>query len=231
MSLPLKDVSVGSSTVVDAVEANKARNLLVLQNQGDDIVRVLRSRGITTSQYLEIFPQTIAVIRGKIAQYSHLLLAASGTQTVSVLEGFGQEVPNSIEFVQVYGTRSDIYVASAARTASVAFSARTNAHYSKANWVIDVTAVSGTTPTLSINYQVDSPSGFTTVASTPNITTVSTNYFMVGAGVTGAVFGSATIGSTAFGAAVPFNRNYRLQAIIGGTTPSFTFSITEERLP
>lgn len=112
----------------------------------------------------------------------------------------------------VYGKKTRLHqpFASAARTATVAsFGTAMPESYDEVNVMIDITAVSGTTPTLVINYQVSPDDGTTwfTRAATASLTAT---------------------GQTILTITDAIGRFFRLNAVIGGTTPSFTFAAWAE---
>lgn len=76
---------------------------------------------------------------------------------------------------------------------------------------VNVTAVSGTSPTMTINIQdtVDG-SNWYTVGSSTSLTAVGTSAFEIGAGL-----GNNHV----------FADRIRVQWVLGGTTPSFTFDV------
>lgn len=85
-------------------------------------------------------------------------------------------------------------------------------------FVVDVTAVSGTTPVLVVIIEgLDPTSGkYIPLLTSANITTVSTVVLHVGPGL------PATAGVSANAI---LTRNFRVRFTITGTTPSFTFSV------
>jgi len=113
-------------------------------------------------------------------------------------------------------------LASAARNAAGNSSDLTN-HNAKGIMIyVDVTAVSGTSPDLDINIQMKDPvSGdYQGIMENLNISAAG-NYIII-------VYPGA-VETTAFGAietqGLPLPRTWRIYYTIGGTTPSFTFSI------
>ena len=77
-------------------------------------------------------------------------------------------------------------------------------------FVLDISAASGTTPTLDIVIQeYDEASGtFSTIDTIPQQT------------------GVATVRRTVVGSTTPFGNKLRAAVTIGGTTPSFTFTLS-----
>ena len=109
---------------------------------------------------------------------------------------------------------------SAARTATVAGTTGTNYNHSNAVVTINVTAVSGTSPTLVAKLQFSPDGGTTWVdydskATTATISTTGT-YILKFQG------GCVEVANSAIGLAIP--RTFRLHYTIGGTSPSFTFA-------
>lgn len=128
-------------------------------------------------------------------------------------------MPESTLMVNADGTYSQrtivntegTILASAARTASVNSADIINQSGSKLAVYLDVTAASGTTPTLDIAVKAKDPA--------------SGKYFLIGTFTqkTGIISDAIFIGS---GADVEFaTKTYRVECVIGGTTPSFTFSV------
>lgn len=111
--------------------------------------------------------------------------------------------------------------ASSAKTASGnSAAAITNASGSGAIFFINVSAVSGTTPTLAVRVQVQDPVSLSWVdvpgAVTASITATSLVMLTVAPGLVEAINSKVSF---------PLPRTYRLAWTIGGTTPSFTFSV------
>ena len=111
--------------------------------------------------------------------------------------------------------------ASAARTASVAGATVTNFNSSGAVVTINVTAVSGTTPTLVGKLQFSPDNGGTwfdydSKTVTATISAIGTYILKIYPGLT------AEVANGAVGLPVP--RTFRMYYTIGGTTPSFTFA-------
>ena len=109
-------------------------------------------------------------------------------------------------------------LASAARTVTTDTADQTNYNGRGAHVVVDVTAASGTAPTLTITIQgKDSVSGqYYTVLQSVAITAIGTYVFRVYPGETVAA-------NLAASDILP--RTWRVDCAIGGTTPSFTFSV------
>ena len=111
--------------------------------------------------------------------------------------------------------------ASAARTASVAGATVTNFNNSGAVITINVTAVSGTTPTLVGKLQFSPDNGTTwfdydSKTVTATISAIGTYILKVYPGLTTEVANGAV--------GLPVPRTLRMYYTIGGTTPSFTFA-------
>lgn len=109
-------------------------------------------------------------------------------------------------------------LASAARTATTATSDQLDPHAEGVHVIINVTAVSGTTPTLTPTIEGKDPvsGNYYTVLAGAAISTVSTVVLRVGPGITVAANLSA---------ADYLPDTWRVNCVVGGTTPSFTFSI------
>jgi hypothetical protein len=129
------------------------------------------------------------------------------------------------------GTISPLTVAgitietSAARTASGNGTTATNASAVGAHFIFNVSAVSGTTPTLVAQLQVQDSLSTNWVdvpgAATATITAIGTYLLTVYPSV-------AEVANSKISNALP--RTYRWRWTIGGTTPSFTFSISAQNI-
>lgn len=110
--------------------------------------------------------------------------------------------------------------ASSAKTATGSGTAQVNYNAKGVILYINVSAASGTTPTLVVNVQAQDPvtSNWITIpgASTASLTGITAVQLAVYPGVTVAA-------NTAV--SYPLPRNWRVSWTIGGTTPSFTFSV------
>lgn len=108
---------------------------------------------------------------------------------------------------------------SAARTADVTsdLHAGVPATYEGVLVVVDVTAVSGTGPTLTVNVQDDDGSGVTTRLSSASISSVGTTLLLVHPEAPD----RANVSEN-----TSLNYKWRVSAVVGGTTPSFTYSVT-----
>jgi hypothetical protein len=110
--------------------------------------------------------------------------------------------------------------ASTAKTVTATGTTITNNSANGLMLFVNVSVVSGTSPTLAVRLQVQDPVSALWVdvpgAATASITTVSTTLLTVATGVT-------PVANVAVNYPVP--RVYRVAWTIGGTTPSFTFSV------
>ena len=112
--------------------------------------------------------------------------------------------------------------ASAARTTTTASAAQTNRNFSGGYFELDITAVSGTTPTLDITVRGQPRIGAAYILGRlPQKTATGRDTLLLKAGAveTAAEGDYVTQG-------VPVPRTFDVNAVIGGTTPSFTFSVT-----
>lgn len=108
--------------------------------------------------------------------------------------------------------------ASSAKTATGTGTVQTNCNAAGVILFVNVTAVSGTTPTLTVKVQ-HSFDG-TTFADVPGAVTAS----ITGSGLTVlTLFPGVTVAANA-AVSYPLARFWRLAWTIGGTTPSFTFA-------
>jgi hypothetical protein len=144
----------------------------------------------------------------------------SGTQPVSgtVTATVGTSITGgAISPLTVAGATVE---ASSAKTATGNGTTQTNANGTGAMFYINVSAASGTTPTLAVRVQVQDPVSTTWFdingAVTPTLTGISTAMLTVYPGISEAA-------NTKVSQALP--RTYRVAWTIGGTTPSFTFSV------
>ena len=111
--------------------------------------------------------------------------------------------------------------ASAARTATVAGAMVTNFNSAGAVITINVTAVSGTAPTLVAKLQYSPDNGTTwfdydSKTTTATISAIGTYILKIYPGV------SAEVANSVVGLPIP--RTFRMYYTIGGTTPSYTFT-------
>jgi hypothetical protein len=123
-------------------------------------------------------------------------------------------------------TTSQVVDASTAKTTTGNGGTNTNYNHRGAIFQINVTAASGTTPTMvvRVQYTVDGTNFFdldATNAVTASITTTGLHVIKVYPGLTAAV---PAAGSSSANQVLP--RSYRLAWTIGGTTPSFTSAHT-----
>jgi hypothetical protein len=138
------------------------------------------------------------------------LMGGSATATQPVSGTVTATVGTSISG----GTISPLTVAGASAEASAARTttgnsagAITNASGRNAHFVVNVSAASGTTPTLVVRVQVQDP--------------VSSTWVDLPSAVTGTITGTGATLLTVSN----LPRTYRFAWVIGGTTPSFTFSV------
>jgi len=112
-------------------------------------------------------------------------------------------------------------LASATRTTSGASSDQTNFNARGIIVFVKVTAVSGTSPTLDVAVQAKDPTTgyYKDILRIPQFTTTGT--------LTGVLYPGATDAAALFEAEnnVPLPRKWRIGYTIGGTNPSFTFSV------
>ncbi len=149
------------------------------------------------------------------ATAANLLATVSGTVTATV-SGAGI-TGGVISPLTVAGVSVE---ASTAKTVTATGTTITNNSANGVLLFINASVVSGTTPTLVVRLQVQDPVSALWVdvpgAATASITAVSTTLLTVAAGVT-------PVANAAVSFPVP--RTYRVAWVIGGTTPSFTFSV------
>lgn len=114
----------------------------------------------------------------------------------------------------------------AARTATVASRDVRNHYHRGVRVVIDVTAVSGTGPTMTVTLQgknsLPGSSDYYALLASAAITTVGETVLTVYPGTTAAANSVANL---------PLPSIFRANCVIGGTTPSLTFSVRYELLP
>lgn len=149
----------------------------------------------------------------------------SGTQPVSgtVTATVGTSISGgTISPLTVAGVTIE---ASAARTTTANGTTITNASGRGAMFYINVTAATGTTPTLVVQLQVQDPVSLNfvdiTPAATPSITGTGLTMLTVCPGISEAANSRVAQG---------LPRVFRFRWTIGGTTPSFTFSIGAQYL-
>jgi hypothetical protein len=149
----------------------------------------------------------------------------SGTQPVSgtVTATVGTSITGgTISPLTVAGVTIE---ASAARTATANGTTITNASGRGAMFYINVTAATGTTPTLVVQLQVQDPVSLNFIdvvpAATPSITATGLTMLTVCPGISEAANSRVAQG---------LPRTFRFRWTIGGTTPSFTFSIGAQYL-
>ena len=184
-------VVIQNGSTAPASTTTATIGFLSVEDQPRNKVRVSGADPATSN------PTPVQVIGGNLGTQ-----AVSGTVTATV----GTSISG--------GTISPLTVAGASAEASTAktttgnsASALTNASGTNAHFIVNVSVISGTTPTLVVRVQIQDPVSSTWVdlpgAATSSITG------------TGATLLSVT----------NLPRTYRLAWVIGGTTPSFTFSV------
>lgn len=163
--------------------------------------------------------------RGSYATEPIPAAQTSGTQPVSgtVTATVGTSITGgTISPLTVAGGTIE---ASAARTTTANGATITNASGRGAMFYINVSAASGTTPTLVVQLQVQDPVSTSwidvTPAVTPTITGVGLTMLTVCPGISEAANSRVAQG---------LPRTFRFRWTIGGTTPSFTFSIGAQYL-
>jgi len=120
------------------------------------------------------------------------------------------------------GNTAATILSHAARTASGNSAKQTNYNARAALFFINITAVSGTSPTLKIVVRGFDPVTGASVwlAMTVDFTSTGHRVKVVGAGV----YDDDAIGAV-YTQRIPPPRNYDIRYLIGGTTPSFTFAV------
>lgn len=171
---------------------------------------------------VEKFANTPVYIQGQEMQGNVAPAPVATVGTVSVAGTVTATVGTSI----TGGTISPLTVAgvsvevSAARTVTATGTTITNASARGASFFVNISAVSGTAPTLVVRLQVQDPVSLLWVdvpgAVTGTLSAISTIMLTVYPGVTPVANGAVSF-------ALP--RVFRFAWVIGGTTPSFTFSI------
>lgn len=111
-----------------------------------------------------------------------------------------------------------VLLPAAARTATVVTPDQTNNNGRGCHLIVDVTAASGTSPTLTVSIEGKDPASgkYYTILSSAAIAAIGTYVLRVYPGETVAANAAASD-------VLP--RTWRVNAVIGGTTPSFTFSV------
>jgi len=129
---------------------------------------------------------------------------------------------NETKWDRQRGNTEVTVLASAARTATGASAAQTNHNARGALLYIRVTAVSGTSPTLRIDPQSKDP-----ISATHNSLTLSPNITATGSYQLACYPGAADTDGVIYNSTgLPLPRTWRVQYAIGGTSPSFTFSVS-----
>lgn len=147
-------------------------------------------------------------------------LADTTTNPTAPLVGSANELFNNATWDRARNNYILNLDTSAARTTTATGTTGTNHNASGARFVVNVTAVSGTTPTLAVRlqYSYDGTSFIdydTTNSQTASITAAGQYAFDV-------YHGLVTAANSAKNGVLP--RTFRLAWTIGGTTPSFTFA-------
>ena len=134
------------------------------------------------------------------------------------LYGIGTLAYDGSAWVYARTNLNETLLASAAQTATVTVADQINYNARGLDLIVDVTAVSGTTPTLTVALQGKDPASgkYYTILASASITAVGTTVLHVYPGLVAAA-------NSAANAVLP--RTWNVVATIGGTTPSFTFSI------
>ena len=122
-----------------------------------------------------------------------------------------ERVFNEITWDRKRGNTQGIALASAAQTASLNSADITIYNGAKLAVYLDVTAASGTSPTLDVTVKAKDPASgkYFLLGTFTQKTGVTSDVLFIGNGA-GSTFATRTI---------------RVEAVIGGTTPSFTFSV------
>lgn len=115
---------------------------------------------------------------------------------------------------------TETILSSAARTASGQSDAQSNWQYRGVRLYLDVSAVSGTSPTLDAKVQTKDPVSGTWV-DLPNASFAQ----KTGAGTDTLVIFPGVTATANRGVSDALDKNWRIDYTIGGTSPSFTFSV------
>ena len=213
--LPTQDMTDLISSVVATITVGgapigvgyaSAQDLIYVANQGSGTVSVINPATNAVVSTITVGSSPYAV--GYASARNLVYVANNGSGTVSVIDPATNAVVNL-----------DVPLLNpAAYTASMTCPDQKNHTWRGVNLVIDVTAVSGTTPTLVVALRgYDPTSGkYYTILASATISTVGTTVLSVYPGLTAAANSVAN-------AVLP--RTWDVVATIGGTTPSFTMSI------
>lgn len=134
-------------------------------------------------------------------------------------------------------------LASAARTVSAAGADVVSGDLQRARairFIVNIPTISGTTPTLDVEIQVKIP-GTNSYTRLVTFSQVTTGTIIIGREVKRTTPGAAAVGVqytlspdpglTAAGATdIEWSDTFRVKFVIGGTTPSYTFSVTAQPL-
>ena len=121
------------------------------------------------------------------------------------------------------GNVAGTLLASAAQTTTVATAAQVNTNARGVTVFVNVTAVSGTTPTLAPIIQAQDPVSAVWAELNPTPTNITATGLFIYQ-VYPAEIGPAAASGITQVTATQLPRNWRVNFVIGGTTPSFTFS-------
>lgn len=155
------------------------------------------------------------------AKFPNAAVAADGYANPTIThEGADLMMFNSSTWDRMRSNWNQTLDSSAARTATVAGTTGTNWNHTGMVVTLNVTAVSGTSPTLVAKLQFSPDGGTTWIDYDAKATTASIT--ATGAYILKFFPGCTEVANSAIGLPVP--RTFRLHYTIGGTTPSFTFS-------
>jgi len=131
-----------------------------------------------------------------------------------------QHLFNGTNWDRERGNTAITILASGARTTPGASSDQTNHNARGIILIVNVTAVSGTAPTLDVDVEAKDPvsGNYVVIASMTQITTTGTYIIVL---YPGAIDDQAKVDNQG----LPLPRTWRVAYAIGGTTPSFTFSV------
>lgn len=128
-------------------------------------------------------------------------------------------------YLMVGGVQNLQIFTSQAYTATTGSSQTANRNFRGVLLYLNVTAVSGTSPTLTVQLQGKDPSSgnwFAVAAATSAVTAMGQYVYVF--------YPGATTGSATLGVSTVLPANWRVNAVIGGTSPSFTFTVTADLL-
>lgn len=202
-AVPTNAIEIGGTdgTNLQALKTYKAAATSVGGGSGDAVLATAMY-GMSSNSSPNVRPATITSPLGDGQYISQLTFLM--TSSASLLY-------NGTSLDMARGNTEGTLLASAAQTASVNSADITIYNGSKLAVYLDVAAASGTTPTLDVTVKAKDPA--------------SGKYFLLGTFTqkTGVVSDVLFIGN---GAGSTFAaRTIRVEAVIGGTSPSFTFSV------